>query len=352
MTKILFVCHGNICRSPMAEFVFREMAGKRGMGALFHAASAATSGEELGNPVHQGTREKLRAVGISCADKRAVRLRPDDYRAWDLLLGMDSYNLSNMRRIFGGDPERRMYRLLDYSAHPRCIMPTPGIPEILTQHMPMCARDAGRCWSICCAAGCGRNSSARKNRKQKTGRRLNGTPFGRRPAFCTFRASGTGFAQQHAAHDSNILRRGTGLQQIRFRGTVVLREIGQRRFKLLRRRGEYRIRRGDAESFFQPGLLLFEDLLHVGFAYTVIGNDNLAGHARKQQKQHGRHAVRSFPAVQLNSTVPPLCCAKMRIIRANASPRPDSSFTYTSPMRSGIPPVKPWLAASSSMGME
>ena len=64
----------------MAEFVFREMAEKRGMGALFHAASAATSGEELGNPVHQGTREKLQAVGISCADKRAVRLRPDDYR--------------------------------------------------------------------------------------------------------------------------------------------------------------------------------------------------------------------------------------------------------------------------------
>ena len=121
MTRILFVCHGNICRSPMAEFVFREMAEKRGMGALFHAASAATSGEELGNPVHQGTREKLRAVGISCADKRAVRLRSDDYRAWDLLLGMDSYNLSNMRRIFGGDPERRMYRLLDYSAHPRDI---------------------------------------------------------------------------------------------------------------------------------------------------------------------------------------------------------------------------------------
>ena len=114
MTRILFVCHGNICRSPMAEFVFWEMAEKRGMGALFHAASAATSGEELGNPVHQGTREKLQAVGISCADKRAVRLRPDDYRAWDLLLGMDSYNLSNMRRIFGGDPERRMYRLLDY----------------------------------------------------------------------------------------------------------------------------------------------------------------------------------------------------------------------------------------------
>ena len=71
--------------------------------------------------MHQGTREKLQAVGISCADKRAVRLRPDDYRAWDLLLGMDSYNLSNMRRIFGGDPERRMYRLLDYSAHPRDI---------------------------------------------------------------------------------------------------------------------------------------------------------------------------------------------------------------------------------------
>ncbi|MFQ7004873.1 MAG: hypothetical protein ACLRRT_15130 [Ruthenibacterium lactatiformans] len=83
MTRILFVCHGNIRCSPMAEFVFREMAENGHGVCLFHAASAATSGEELGNPVHQGTREKLQAVGISCADKRAVRLRPDDYRAWD-----------------------------------------------------------------------------------------------------------------------------------------------------------------------------------------------------------------------------------------------------------------------------
>ena len=171
--------------------------------ASFHAASAATSGEELGNPVHQGTREKLQAVGISCADKRAVRLRPDDYRAWDLLLGMDSYNLSNMRRIFGGDPERRIYRLLDYSAHPRDIA-DPWYTGDFDEHMPMCARDAGRCCRICCAAGCGRNSSpARKNRKQKAGHCPNGVPFRRRPAFRVFRASGTGFAQQHAAHDSN-----------------------------------------------------------------------------------------------------------------------------------------------------
>lgn len=121
MTKVLFVCHGNICRSPMAEFVFRDMAEKRGVGARFAAASAAASGEELGNPVHPGTREKLRAAGISCADKRAVRLRPADYAAYDLLLGMDSYNLSDMRRILGGDPDCKLYRLLDYASRPRDI---------------------------------------------------------------------------------------------------------------------------------------------------------------------------------------------------------------------------------------
>ena len=110
MIKVLFICHGNICRSPMAEFVFREMAGKRGMGALFHAASAATSGEELGNPVHQGTREKLRAVGISCADKRAVRLRPADYRAWDLLVlecrSLNTPHAFEMRFASSGDGMR------------------------------------------------------------------------------------------------------------------------------------------------------------------------------------------------------------------------------------------------------
>ena len=195
MTRILFVCHGNICRSPMAEFVFREMAEKRGMGALFHAASAATSGEELGNPVHQGTREKLQAVGISCADKRAVRLRPDDYRAWDLLLGMDSYNLSNMRRIFGGDPERRMYRLLDYSAHPRDIAD------------PWYTGDFDATYADVCE-GCG----ALLEHLLRGGLRLRGKTENKRPgtARTEFRSGGARpfvyFVRQAQASPSSMLR--------------------------------------------------------------------------------------------------------------------------------------------------
>ena len=121
MIKILFVCHGNICRSPMAEFVLRDMAARRGLGDRLFVASAATSTEEIGNPVHRGTREKLREHGISTDGKRAVQLKKSDYDQYDYLLGMESWNLTNMMRILKNDPEHKVHRLLDFSDRPRDI---------------------------------------------------------------------------------------------------------------------------------------------------------------------------------------------------------------------------------------
>ncbi|WP_294553347.1 low molecular weight protein-tyrosine-phosphatase [uncultured Pseudoflavonifractor sp.] len=121
MIKILFVCHGNICRSPMAEFLFRYLAEKQGRGAEFSAASAATSREEIGSGVHPGTRRILARYGIDPSGKRAVQLTAADYNKYDLLLGMDSANVRNMLRILGGDPEGKVCRLLDLTDHPRDI---------------------------------------------------------------------------------------------------------------------------------------------------------------------------------------------------------------------------------------
>lgn len=121
MIKILFVCHGNICRSPMAEFVFKNMVEKEGLSDKFYIASAATSTEEIGNPVHRGTRNKLREVGISCAGKYAVQMKKNDYNNYDYILGMDSWNLRNMMRILRKDPEQKVKLLLDFSDSPRDI---------------------------------------------------------------------------------------------------------------------------------------------------------------------------------------------------------------------------------------
>lgn len=110
-----------VCRSPMAEFVLRDMAARRGLGDRLFVASAATSTEEIGNPVHRGTREKLREHGISTDGKRAVQLKKSDYDQYDYLLGMESWNLTNMMRILKNDPEHKVYRLLDFSDRPRDI---------------------------------------------------------------------------------------------------------------------------------------------------------------------------------------------------------------------------------------
>ena len=118
MTKILFVCHGNICRSPMAEFVMKDMVKKAGQESFFEIASAATSTEEIGNPVYPPARRKLREHGIDCAGKTARQLRRSDYDEYDLLIGMDSANLRNMQRICGGDPEGKLHLMLDFTDRP------------------------------------------------------------------------------------------------------------------------------------------------------------------------------------------------------------------------------------------
>ncbi len=118
MTKILFVCHGNICRSPMAEFVMKDLVEKAGLGAQFTIASAATSTEEIGNPVYPPARRMLAQHGISCDGKTARQVRRAEYADWDLFIGMDFANLRNMERIFGGDPEHKIHALLDYTTRP------------------------------------------------------------------------------------------------------------------------------------------------------------------------------------------------------------------------------------------
>lgn len=119
--KILFVCHGNICRSPMAEFLFKDLVKKRGLEDHFYIASAATSREEIGNPVHHGTRNKLRQHGISVSGKYAVQMEKRDYGKYDYILGMDKYNISNMLRILGGDPDGKVRRLMDFTSRPRDV---------------------------------------------------------------------------------------------------------------------------------------------------------------------------------------------------------------------------------------
>lgn len=116
MTKILFICHGNICRSPMAEFVMRDLAKKAG--AEVEAASAATSREEIGNPVYPPARAKLAEHGISCAGHAARQLVRDDYEKFDHLIGMDAANVRNILRICGGDPDGKVHRLLDFTDRP------------------------------------------------------------------------------------------------------------------------------------------------------------------------------------------------------------------------------------------
>ena len=115
MVKILFVCHGNICRSPMAEFVMKHLVKKAGLEQEFHIESAATSTEEIGNPVYPPARRKLAQHGISCEGKRARQLRREDYEDWDLLIGMDQANIRNMRRICGGDPEGKIHLMMEYA---------------------------------------------------------------------------------------------------------------------------------------------------------------------------------------------------------------------------------------------
>lgn len=118
MTKVLFVCHGNICRSPMAEFVMKDLVKKAGLESEFQIASAATSTEEIGNPVYPPARRKLAEHGIGCAGRAARQLTRRDYDQYDLLIGMDAANLRNMRRICGEDAAHKMHLLMDFTDRP------------------------------------------------------------------------------------------------------------------------------------------------------------------------------------------------------------------------------------------
>ena len=119
MIKILFLCHGNICRSPMAEFVMKDLVAKAGIADRFHIESAATSTEEIGNSVYPPARRKLAEHGIGCAGKTARQLRRSDYGQWDYLVGMDEANRRNITRMCGGDPEGKISLLLDHTPRPR-----------------------------------------------------------------------------------------------------------------------------------------------------------------------------------------------------------------------------------------
>ena len=121
MKKILFVCHGNICRSPMAEFVMKRLVRERGIERDFIIESAATSREELGNPVYPPARRMLARHGISCSGKNAVRMTKSDYDKYDYIVAMDSMNVRNIMRIIGSDTKSKVSMLLDFTDHPRSV---------------------------------------------------------------------------------------------------------------------------------------------------------------------------------------------------------------------------------------
>ena len=121
MIKVLFVCLGNICRSPMAEFLFKDMVNKKGLRDEFIIESAGTSNEEEGNPVHYGAKEKLAEVGMKTDGKHARQLKKEDYDKFDYIIAMEQRNVRDIYRIVGEDKENKVYRLLDFTSDPRDI---------------------------------------------------------------------------------------------------------------------------------------------------------------------------------------------------------------------------------------
>ena len=125
MIKVMFVCHGNICRSPMAEFVMKDMVKKRGMEDMFYISSSATSTEEIwrgvGNPVYPPAQRELLKHGISCEGKRAVQITPEDYDKYDIILCMDSNNMRNIKRIIPLDPQKKIHRLMSFTSRDKDV---------------------------------------------------------------------------------------------------------------------------------------------------------------------------------------------------------------------------------------
>ena len=118
MIKVLFICHGSICRSPMAEYVMRDMVAKRGLSDRIETASAATSSEELGNPIYPPAQRVLKEHGIDPSGHAARRMRPEDYRNYDRIIGMDNENMFYMKRMWPDDPEGKLSLLMDYTQRP------------------------------------------------------------------------------------------------------------------------------------------------------------------------------------------------------------------------------------------
>lgn len=121
MIKVMFVCLGNICRSPMAEFVLKDMVKKLGKENEFLIKSSATSFEELGSDVHYGTVRKLNSVGVPVEHRESIRLSKNDYDKYDYIIGMEDANIRNILRIIGEDKENKVCKLLDFSSNPRDI---------------------------------------------------------------------------------------------------------------------------------------------------------------------------------------------------------------------------------------
>ncbi len=118
MEKILFVCHGNICRSPMAEYVMKQLVKEEGVSGKFEIDSAATSTEEIGNDIYPPVKRLLHAEEIPCAGHSAKKMTRADYDYFDLVVVMDGHNLRNLRRLIGEDTEKKVCRLLDFTSHP------------------------------------------------------------------------------------------------------------------------------------------------------------------------------------------------------------------------------------------
>ncbi len=121
MIKVLFVCHGNICRSTMSQFVLQDMVNKRNQADYFQIDSRATSTEEIGNPPHRGTVQKMREVGIPVLPHRATKITWRDYEEFDYIIGMDTWNMRNLNRMLKGDPEGKVYKLLSFAGTDRDI---------------------------------------------------------------------------------------------------------------------------------------------------------------------------------------------------------------------------------------
>lgn len=121
MIKIVFVCYGNICRSPLAEFLFLDLLGEKGKSEKYSVRSAATSSEELNHPVYPPVKRILDRMGIDCSRKRAEKLRREDYDNADLFIGTDSRNVRDMQRIFGGDPQNKIKRLMEYAGEDKDV---------------------------------------------------------------------------------------------------------------------------------------------------------------------------------------------------------------------------------------